>query len=261
MLVPHDRGQNRWLKIPVFILILLVLIFFLVGFFFFNNLQKFVNVSTLAFLKSDNQKLKEKVAVLREKSAEFEEEIDSLLNEQVRTLKRHNIMPETTASAFDFPPESLLVISEWIDSVFVVATKMDNSLLKSIPSIMPVEGPIIKKFGTQIDPYTGRKKPHKGISILAPLKTPIIASGDGVVTQVGKDRGKGIFVEIKHSCGLTSSYSHLFQATIKVGKKVKRGDKIGYVGQTGRAPYPYLFYEIKKGKVNLDPEDLIFGGY
>jgi murein DD-endopeptidase MepM/ murein hydrolase activator NlpD len=67
-------------------------------------------------------------------------------------------------------------------------------------------------------------------------------------------------VEIRHSCGLVSSYSHLLKTTVKEGQKVKRGSVIGYVGQSGRAPYPYLYYEVKKGKVYLDPEILIFGG-
>jgi murein DD-endopeptidase MepM/ murein hydrolase activator NlpD len=261
VLVPHDKGQNVWLKIPLFVLILIVLIFILGGFFFFNNLQNFVNVSSLTFLKADNQKLKEKVSALREKAMEFEEEIDSLLKEQEKAFKEHHITANIPESNFYFPPESLLVISRWIDSVFEVTSGFDNSLLRSIPSIMPAKGHIISKFGEKIDPYTGRKKPHKGISILTSLNTPVVSTADGTVTHVGNDRGKGLFVEIRHSCGLVSSYSHLLKTTVKEGQKVKRGSVIGYVGQSGRAPYPYLYYEVRKGKINLDPENLIFGGY
>jgi murein DD-endopeptidase MepM/ murein hydrolase activator NlpD len=93
------------------------------------------------------------------------------------------------------------------------------------------------------------------------LNTPVVSTADGVVTQVGHDRGRGLFVEIRHTCGLVSSYSHLLKNTVNKGEKVKRGSVIGYVGQTGRAPYPYLYYEVKRGKINLDPEDLIFGGH
>jgi murein DD-endopeptidase MepM/ murein hydrolase activator NlpD len=261
VLVPHDKGQNVWLKIPLFVLILIVLIFILGVFFFFNNLQNFVNVSSLTLLKADNQKLKEKVVMLREKAAEFDEEIDSLLKEQNKTFEEHHIMENIPESDFFFPPESLLVISRWIDSVFEVTYELDNSILRSIPSIMPVKGHIIRRFGKSIDPYTGRKKPHKGISILASLNTPVVSTADGVVTQVGHDRGKGLFVEIRHACGLVSSYSHLLKITVNEGQKVKRGAVIGYVGQSGKAPYPYLYYEVKKGKINLDPENLIFGGY
>ena len=260
VLIPHDKGQNKWFKVPFFVLILFVLILVLTVFFFFNNLQNFVNISSLTFLETDNQRLKDKVAALREKAAEFEGKIDSLLSEQYKAFKEHNIMEDVPQSGFNFPPESLLVMSCWIDSVFEVTSGKDYSTLSSLPSIMPVKGRIIRKFGEQIDPYTGTKKPHKGVSILASLNAPVVATGKGVVREVGNDKGKGLFVEIEHTCGLVSSYSHLLNSTVKEGQNVDRGDVIGYVGQSGRAPYPYLYYEVKKGNVNLDPENLIFGG-
>ncbi len=262
VLIPHDKGQNKWLKIPFFVIILIVLLLILSGFFFFNNLQNFVNVSSLAFLETDNQKLKEKVTDLRKRAAEFEGKIDSLLKEQYIAFREHNIMEYIPQSTFNFSPESLMVMSLWVDSVFEVTSKLDYSILSSMPSIMPVKGRIIRRFGKQIDPYTGKKKPHKGISILTSLNTPVVSTGDGIVRQVGNDKGKGLFVEIAHpSCGLVSSYSHLLNSAVKEGESVKRGSIIGYVGQSGRAPYPYLYYEIKKDNINLDPENLIFGGF
>jgi murein DD-endopeptidase MepM/ murein hydrolase activator NlpD len=260
ILIPHDKGQNKWLNIPFLLLVILLLILILSGFFFFNNLQNFVNVSSLNFLESDNQKLKEKVTTLRKKALEFEEEIDSLLAEQKKTFQEHNIMENIPEKSFKYSPESLLVISEWIDSVFEVTSKKEKTILNSIPSILPTKGHIIRRFGSQIDPYTGKKKPHRGISILTSLNSPVFAAGDGIVKQIGNDKGKGLYVEISHVCGLESSYSHLLNYTVKEGEKVKRGSTIGYVGQSGRAPYQYLYYEIKKDNINLDPENFIFGG-
>jgi murein DD-endopeptidase MepM/ murein hydrolase activator NlpD len=260
LLVPHDKGQNRWLKIPVFVLFFIGLILILIGFFFFDNLQNFVNVASLAFLETDNQKLEQKIAEFRIKAAEFEGTINSLLNEQNKILKEHHIMAEASEYSFDFSPDSLLIMSRWIDSVFKVTSEIDRFILRSMPSIMPVKGRIIRRFGEQIDPYTGKKKPHKGISILAILNAPVVSTGDGIVIEVDNDKGKGLFVEISHSCGFVSSYSHLFNSAVKEGESVKRGFVIGYVGQSGRAPYPYLYYEVKKGNTNLDPENFIFGG-
>lgn len=259
LLVPHDRGQNKWLKIPSLLLILIVLILILSGFFFFNNLQNFVNVASLGFLEADNKKLKEKVSMLRKKTTEFEKEIDSLLKAQRETFEKHHIMERAQKSSFCYSPESLLVISQWIDSVFEISSKKELSLLESIPSIMPVKGHIIRRFGEQVDPYTGKKKPHRGISILTTLNSPVVSAGNGVVKQIGNDKGKGLYVEITHSCGVISSYAHLLNSTVEKGDRVRRGSVIGYVGQSGRAPYPYLYYEIKKNGVNLDPEKLIFG--
>jgi len=104
ILIPHDKGQNKWLKIPSLLLVLVLLILIFSGFFFFNNLQNFVNVSSLNFLKSDNQKLKEKVTALRKKALEFEEEIDSLLAEQKKTFEEHNIMESTPEKTFNYSP-------------------------------------------------------------------------------------------------------------------------------------------------------------
>ncbi len=260
LLIPHDKGEKKWLKIPVCVLILIALIFICIVFFFFDNLQSFVTVASLAFLETDNQKLEQKVVEFREKTAEFECTIDSLLKEQHRILKEHNILTEIDKCGFNFSPDSLLIISRWVDSVFKVSSKLNHSVLSSIPSIIPVKGRIMRKFGEQVDPYTGKKKPHKGISILAVLNAPVVSTGDGVVKQVGNEKGKGLFVEISHSCGFVSSYAHLFNYTVKTGETVKRGTVIGHVGQSGRAPYPYLYYEVKKENVNLDPENFIFGG-
>jgi len=260
LLVPHDSGQYRWLKIPVCVIFLVVLVLIFVGFFFFDNLQNFVNVASLAFLETDNQKLEQKIAEFKRKSVEFEGIIDSILEEQNRILKDQNIVAEISEYKFDFSPDSLLAISRWIDSVFKASSRLDRSVLSSMPSIMPVNGRIIRKFGEQMDPYTGKKKPHKGISILASLNDPVVSAGDGIVKEVGNDKGKGLFVEISHSCGFISCYSHLLTSSVKEGESVERGSVIGYVGQSGRAPYPYLYYEVKKENVNLDPENFIFGG-
>lgn len=260
ILIPHDEGENKWVKLPLFLIILIVIIFILSGFFFFNNLHRFVNVSSVAFLKTDNQKLEKKVKTLRKKVHNFKGTVDSLLEIQDSTFKTHHILEDIPSDSLHFPPETLLVISQWIDSVFETSLQEEKVLLESIPSIMPVKGRIIKKFGEQIDLYTDKKKPHKGIDILAPLKSPVVSSGKGVVKEVSHNRGKGLFVEISHQSGFISSYCHLLNSTVKKGDRVGRGSLIGYVGQSGRAPYPYLYYEIRKDTVYLDPENFIFRG-
>lgn len=260
-MVPHQKGQNIWVKIPIFFLILLFLFFFLGTVFFLTNIRDFFNTSSIAFLEIDNQKLKEKINIFKEKVEIFEDKIDSLLEEQNKVLEEHHILKNDKKDSLYFSPESLFVVSKWIDSIFISATKKYYSILSSVPSIMPVKGYIITKFGKRVDPFTGLVKTHPGIRILAPINTPVVSSGDGVVRDVGNTKGKGIFVEIEHPSGFVSSYSHLLRATVREGEKVKRGTVIGYIGQTGRAPYPYLFYEIRKGSTFIDPEKIMMGGY
>jgi murein DD-endopeptidase MepM/ murein hydrolase activator NlpD len=90
-------------------------------------------------------------------------------------------------------------------------------------------------------------RPHLGIDYAAPTGTPVSAVADGVVTFKGWNGGYGNFVEIKHQMGYVTTYGHLSRfGNIYVGKKVKQGDVIGYVGMTGIATGPHLDFRIKK---------------
>jgi murein DD-endopeptidase MepM/ murein hydrolase activator NlpD len=90
-------------------------------------------------------------------------------------------------------------------------------------------------------------RPHLGIDYAAPTGTPVSAVADGVVTFKGWNGGYGNFVEIKHQMGYVTTYGHLSRfRNIYVGKKVKQGDVIGYVGMTGIATGPHLDFRIKK---------------
>jgi murein DD-endopeptidase MepM/ murein hydrolase activator NlpD len=156
--------------------------------------------------------------------------------------------------------DSLLMWTKWIDTILKVTLSTSDSILKKVPSILPVDGYIIKYFGKQVDPFTDKEKPQYGIDILASLNSPIIATGGGKVLKIAQKKGLGLYVEIAHWRDFITLYGHLLSTTVKEGDFVKRGDIIGYVGESGRAPYPYLYYEVRKDSVYIDPLDVIIGG-
>lgn len=98
-------------------------------------------------------------------------------------------------------------------------------------------------------------RPHHGIDYVAPVGTPVSAIGDGTVTFAGRKGGYGKLVYIRHSNGYQSGYGHLssFASGIRVGKRVRQGDAIGYVGTTGLSTGPHLHFEMKRHGAFVNP--------
>lgn len=96
---------------------------------------------------------------------------------------------------------------------------------------------------------------HKGIDIAAPIGTPIYAAADGEVTMAGRSSGYGNRITIAHGNGLTTLYAHMYDDGVLVspGQKVKRGQKIGLVGNFGRSTGPHLHFEVLKGNTPVNP--------
>ncbi|MBI2786693.1 MAG: peptidoglycan DD-metalloendopeptidase family protein [Legionella longbeachae] len=95
-------------------------------------------------------------------------------------------------------------------------------------------------------PILQYKRAHKGIDLAAPIGTPIESTGDGVITTIGRHNGYGNMIEIKHDKTYSTVYGHMlkFQKGLSKGSRVKRGQVIGYVGQTGLATGPHCHYEL-----------------
>ena len=111
----------------------------------------------------------------------------------------------------------------------------------------PINGARLSSpFGMRKHPIDGFNKMHKGTDFAAPMGTPIMASGDGVVKKAGWCGGGGNCVVIKHNSTYTTIYAHMskFAAGIKSGKRVKQGQTIGFVGSTGKSTGPHLHYEV-----------------
>ena len=111
----------------------------------------------------------------------------------------------------------------------------------------PINGARLSSpFGMRKHPIDGFNKMHKGTDFAAPMGTPIMASGDGVIKKARWCGGGGNCIKIKHNSTYSTVYAHLknFARGIKEGKKVSQGQIIGYVGSTGMSTGPHLHYEV-----------------
>ena len=111
----------------------------------------------------------------------------------------------------------------------------------------PINGARLSSpFGMRKHPIDGFNKMHRGTDFAAPMGTPIMASGDGIIKKAGWCGGGGNCVKIKHNSTYQTVYAHMskFARGIKAGVRVKQGQTIGYVGSTGKSTGPHLHYEV-----------------
>jgi murein DD-endopeptidase MepM/ murein hydrolase activator NlpD len=123
----------------------------------------------------------------------------------------------------------------------------------------PIDGARISSpFGMRFHPILGYTRMHKGVDFAAPTGTPVFAAGDGVEEFVGRNRGYGKFVRIRHNGDYGTGYGHLsrFAARLAPGTRVAQGQVIGYVGATGLATGPHLHYEVLKDGAEINPQGL-----
>ncbi|WP_193330869.1 M23 family metallopeptidase [Pseudoalteromonas ulvae] len=120
----------------------------------------------------------------------------------------------------------------------------------------PLDGARLSSgFGLRKHPVLGYTRLHKGLDFGAPIGTPILATGKGVIEKIGREGGFGLVVKIKHANGYQTLYAHLngFASGIKKGSRVKQGQVIGYLGNTGLSQAKHLHYEIHKNGRAIDP--------
>ncbi len=138
-----------------------------------------------------------------------------------------------------------------------------EQMLRSIPAIQPVSDKnlnyIASGFGYRIDPIYKTVKMHTGLDFTAPIGTPIYATGNGVVSEATYDAGGyGNNVVINHGWGYETLYGHMSKIKVRLGQKVKRGEVIGYIGNTGKSTGPHCHYEVIKNGTKVDPVHFFF---
>jgi murein DD-endopeptidase MepM/ murein hydrolase activator NlpD len=152
-------------------------------------------------------------------------------------------------------------IAYQFDSYNAIEKLINNqdAKLASIPAIQPVSNQqltrIASGFGMRIHPIYGIAKMHNGLDFTAPQGTPIYATGDGTVTTAGVGTGTGNHVIINHGYGYETVYMHMVRIKTTVGKTVKRGEVIGWVGSTGASTGPHCHYEVH---INGEPVDPVY---
>lgn len=175
--------------------------------------------------------------------------------------KNSEIIINTTRK-LDQITSQLYVQSKSFDEVFNLA-KRKEELLAAIPAIQPVANKDLRRigsyFGYRTDPFYKVTKFHEGIDFTATVGTDIYATGDGTVASIEYSRrGYGNMVIISHGFGYETVYAHMSKMNVKSGQKVKRGQVIGHVGNTGKSTSPHLHYEVRKNGLPVDPINFFF---
>ncbi len=132
-----------------------------------------------------------------------------------------------------------------------------RNLLASTPAIRPTDGWMTSRFGHRVSPFTGRKEFHKGLDIANRKGTAILATANGIVSYAGRKGPMGNVLVIDHGHGMITRYAHLSEALKKQGEKVKRGDIIAQMGNSGRSTGPHLHYEVHLNGVPVNPATYI----
>jgi murein DD-endopeptidase MepM/ murein hydrolase activator NlpD len=135
--------------------------------------------------------------------------------------------------------------------------KNQKSFLSSTPSIWPTRGWVTSSFGFRKSPFTGLREKHEGWDIAARSGAPVRATADGVVVVEGREYGYGNLVEVDHGYGIVTRYGHNSKHLVKVGDRVRRGQVVSLVGNTGRSTGPHLHYEILLNGVPVSPKNYI----
>ena len=167
-----------------------------------------------------------------------------------------------TSKKIDQLTKQLYLQSKSFDEVIDLAKNKSN-MLASIPAIQPVANKDLKRmasgYGYRIHPIYKTRKMHYGMDFSAKTGTEIYATGDGIVSKIKRSkRGYGNYVKINHGFGYETLYAHMSKYIVKRGQKVKRGEVIGYVGNSGISTAPHLHYEVRKDNKKINPMNFYY---
>jgi len=174
--------------------------------------------------------------------------------------------PVARASSSDNPR----VLSSRLDKLSVAANRQEQSLqelteyfqdqkslLASVPSVWPARGWVTSDFGQRLDPYTADRMMHAGMDIAAEPGKPIYAPSNGTVTFAGPEGNYGNVIVLDHGYGIKTRFGHLAEMLVKPGDRVKRGEQVGSVGNTGRSTGPHVHYEVRVNGIPQNPRQFL----
>lgn len=278
--VPHARARfrklrvtNRQIAAAVWVAALMLLTSVFTTWSFFSNTVDHGQIERLADenarLREVNQEFEASVRALRKQIADFEERtrqlaivagLDTLtFGEETGVGGGEIVSALGDEPALDLLRERADGLSTGLESV-AMGLDSRSRLISSTPAISPVKGILTSGFGYRTDPITGQKALHRAIDISTTPGRPVMAAADGIVVKANRSGRLGNGVVISHGYGLTTTYGHLSRFNVEAGAKVRRGEVIGYVGNTGRATGYHLHYEIRKDGQPVNPMGYILDG-
>jgi len=167
-----------------------------------------------------------------------------------------------TSKRLDKITRKIVIQSKSYDDLIKMAMGKEK-MLASIPAIQPISNKDLTRtasgWGFRIHPIYKIRKFHYGIDFTAPTGTEVYSTGDGTIERIeSSQRGYGNCIIVDHGFGMKTLYAHLNNFNIKQGQKVKRGDVIGFVGNTGLSTSPHLHYEVFRNGEKINPINYFF---
>lgn len=154
----------------------------------------------------------------------------------------------------------IYVQSSSFDELRAAAMNQQDKV-RHVPSVLPInieDYSMSSGYGYRVDPVYGNSAFHAGLDFAAPQGTPVYATADGTVQAAERSEGYGNKIDISHGYNYMTRYAHLSQIDVEAGQKVKRGDKIGEVGSTGKSTGPHLHYEVRYKNEPQNPVNYYF---
>jgi len=268
IIVPHAKARFRRLHVSVRLTKWLAALGTVLVLAVSGILVHYVSITTEVYelrrLRTENKALRVKTEEYEQSAGRLRVKIDSLQN----MVNKLGIMAglerslpdtrvggvggavgtESAAPALD--PAALHAMDSSVSALTERSARLEafyrdqSVLLASTPSVWPVRGYLSATFGNRIDPFTGQRDFHTGIDISTPVGTKVQAPADGVVVSCGQKGGYGNSIIVDHGFGIVTRYGHLSGFNVKAGQRIKRGEVIGFVGDTGRSTGPHLHYEV-----------------
>lgn len=292
MFVPHHGRNVVKLRLPIKALkitsaILCILMVVAAGVFF--NFQQILNVANaekaeLSRLRQINANQSVQIEQLAKATAGLQEDMNRLNkldadlrrlvnNEEVSTPSRAGTTRLPAAYAGQGGPvvkpqvEEVLSLVEDLktaaksreESLISVrdAIKARNARLAATPSIWPTTGEVTSRYGWRSSPFGWGSDWHPGIDIANDVGTPVLSTADGEVVFSGWYGGYGKMIQIDHGNGIVTIYGHNDQLLVNAGTKVKKGDIVAYMGNTGASTGSHVHYEVRVNGTAVNPANFL----
>jgi len=274
MFIPHEQSMPRQARLPLWLLILLsglgVGIIGGITWIIIGYTLNMIDLGTMDKVKRDVAVSEKKIEIMKIAMEQMKGESQKLSLEKQKLESMHTLENEKRQSREDRTldkttwedadlDELLTRIDNVDDNINIIEQKLKDqkTLNDSLPSKLPANGYIAMDYGNVMSPFTGRVQYHYGVDIVAERGTPIYAAGGGIVTKSDVEGGYGLTVEISHGTGVTTRYSHNLRNVVAAGDKVRRGDLIAYMGNTGQTSGTHLHFEIRVNNQPIDPKRFI----
>jgi murein DD-endopeptidase MepM/ murein hydrolase activator NlpD len=268
IVVPHAKARFRQFRVPVrlakWTLTLVGIVGFTVVGVMVHAARITMEINDLRRLRTENSELLTKTRTYEENAGKLQAKVlqlQTMVTKLGVMAGLEHSLPEAGSAGVGgatgmesqapvLAPRALAAIDESLTSLTRRSAQLEEFyrdqtlVLASTPSIWPVRGYLSAGFGNRKDPFTGQRDFHAGIDISTPIGTRIFAPADGVVLSAAVQGAYGNSIMMDHGFGVVTRYGHLDAYAVRPGQRVRRGDLIGFVGNTGRSTGPHLHYEV-----------------